>query len=240
MPIESADLERTTTPPKSGSQESDAVQGNSASNAEAFETSVPRDGRDARWDHHRQRRRNELVDATLRAIRTHAGAPTMDQIAAQAGTKKATLYRYFDDQAGLFSAVAALIDARFLTALSGSVSLERSVDDRVRVLITEYLRLLDDDPEIYRFLEHQQELDSRNVVYPSPQTIGAAANLFADALGLTMTNQLQRSLILGSLGCLRAVADDWMFTDPRDRIALDDLAAALTAMVCHGVTSLST
>ena len=65
-----------------------------------------RDGRDARWDSHRAQRREDLVDATLRAIRRHGGSPSMDEIAEIAGTSKTVLYRYFDDQAGLYSAVA--------------------------------------------------------------------------------------------------------------------------------------
>ena len=73
---------------------------------------TPRDGRDSRWERHREERRAALVDATIRAIRTHGAGVGMDDIAAEAGTSKTVIYRHFDDKAGLYRAVAERIDGR--------------------------------------------------------------------------------------------------------------------------------
>src|SRR5262245_32752527 len=55
----------------------------------------PRDGRDSRWEQHREERREALVDATIRAIRKHGATVGMDDIALEAGTSKTVVYRHF-------------------------------------------------------------------------------------------------------------------------------------------------
>jgi len=74
---------------------------------EATETAP--DGRRSRWDGHRLARREELVDATLRAIRTHGAAVGMDEVATSAGTSKTVFYRHFTDRGGLYTAVAEVL-----------------------------------------------------------------------------------------------------------------------------------
>src|SRR5215217_1316595 len=65
-----------------------------------------RDGRDARWEQHREQRREALVDATIRAVRNHGAGVGMDDIAAEAGTSKTVIYRHFEDKAGLYRPLA--------------------------------------------------------------------------------------------------------------------------------------
>src|SRR6478609_3903227 len=80
-------------------------------------SAAPRDGRDSRWERHREERRAALVDATIRAIRTHGAGVGMDDIAAAAGTSKTVIYRHFTDRSGLYAAVSESVDARILRDL---------------------------------------------------------------------------------------------------------------------------
>ena len=77
----------------------------------------------------------------------------MDEIAEIAGTSKTVLYRYFDDQAGLYSAVAQRIDTTILERTLQTVNDIGDPHQRLAAMVSDYLDLLESDPEIYRFLE---------------------------------------------------------------------------------------
>jgi AcrR family transcriptional regulator len=116
----------------------------------------PTDGRSARWDEHRLTRRRELVESTVRAIRAHGATVGMDEVAAAAGTSKSVVYRHFTDRAGLYAAVADRVDGTIIRGITraaegpdGEPLPPREV---VRAVIAAYLHLVEDDPEVYRFI----------------------------------------------------------------------------------------
>src|SRR5438067_13071034 len=55
------------------------------------------DGRTRRWEGYRAARRAQLVDAAIASIRRHGATVAMEDIAAEAGTSKAGIYRQFAD-----------------------------------------------------------------------------------------------------------------------------------------------
>ena len=63
------------------------------------------DARRERWREHREARRAEFVEATVRAIGQHGADVGMDEIAAEAGVSKPVLYRHFHDKSDLYVAV---------------------------------------------------------------------------------------------------------------------------------------
>lgn len=113
-----------------------------------------RDGRDVRWEAHRTRRRRQLVEAALRAIRRYGAGVGMDEIAAEAGTSKTVLYRHLGDRAGLYRAVVAAVDATILEEIAAVRAAEGTGDvvDRIAAMATAYLSMVERDPEIYRFV----------------------------------------------------------------------------------------
>jgi AcrR family transcriptional regulator len=131
--------------------------------------STTTDGRSTRWDEHRATRRRELVEATLRAIRKHGAGVGMDEIAATAGTSKTVFYRHFTDRDGLYAAVSASVDALILRDLGQAVGAAggdlTATDSSPRAVIAgaidAYLRLVEKDPEVYRFVVNAPLLDSR-------------------------------------------------------------------------------
>lgn len=121
------------------------------------------DGRALRWAGHNERRRAELVQAALVAIRTHGSDVGLETIARVAGTRKPALYRHFGDRVGLYAAVAAEVSANIDNRLRGAIADGGTLETVLRSLTDGYLALAERDPEVYRY-----------VVSP-PQVAGAVA-----------------------------------------------------------------
>ena len=198
-----------------------------------------RDGRDARWDSHRAQRREELVDATLRAISRHGGSPSMDEIAEMAGTSKPVLYRYFDDQAGLYSAVAQRIDT---TIVARTMQTVHDVDDphaRLTAMVSDYLDLLESDPEIYRFLEQKTLLDGRFVEYPTRELMSAISAVLSDLFASEINRPTTPMLMAGIISLMRTAADQWLQArDTEFAVSRDQFAQDLTAVLWSGASGM--
>ena len=192
------------------------------------------DGRDTRWTEHRVLRRNELVESTLRAIRHRGATVSIDEIAAEAGTSKPVFYRHFGDRPGLYRAVVEKVAQFILDDLRASVGWERTDDlsALVRDLAHSYLRLVQRDPEIYRFVMSRPLVDDdlgEDPVTGLTMRIGERiadilrSNGYAGSRADTWGHAL--------VGCVRAATDQWIragMTRPAEDVA-DDLADLLGA-----------
>ena len=108
------------------------------------------------------------MEATLRAIRQHGAGVGMDDIASAAGTSKTVFYRHFTDRSGLYAAVSERVDALILRDVTAALDADArgglaGVGGSPRRLIGEaidaYLRLVEKDPEVYRFIVTAPLLD---------------------------------------------------------------------------------
>lgn len=191
------------------------------------------DGRDTRWVAHRAKRRRELVDAALRAIRRHGPTVGMDDISAEAGTSKTVVYRHFGDRTGLYAAVVESVDQRILDSLGAATAgRDQSSDDPLDLLgpmVDAFLVLVEKDPEIYRFVVTRPLVDG-------PVEHDPVAGL-ADRIGEQFARSLQTHLISrgrdascapiwghGMVGFVRAAADHWLSSDlarPRSAVVAD-------------------
>jgi AcrR family transcriptional regulator len=208
--------------------------------------SITTDGRSTRWDEHRQRRREELVDATLRAIRQHGAAVGMDDIAATAATSKTVFYRHFTDRSGLYAAVAARVDAlilRDVTSALGSADLGAAGGSPRRLIaaaIDSYLRLVERDPEVYRFVVGAPLLDRPAGGDPAGQVTSHIAEQMSAVLESALAaagRDTTAAPVWGSglVGMVRAAADQWLTTaDPMTR---QQLAEHLTDLAWGGLSS---
>ncbi len=192
------------------------------------------DGRDTRWTEHRRLRRKELVESTLRAIRHRGATVSLDEIAAEAGTSKPVFYRHFGDRPGLYRAVVEKVAQFILDDLHASVSWERTDDlsALVRDLAHGYLRLVQRDPEIYRFVMSRPLVDGDlgdDPVTGLTMRIGERmadilrSNGYATARADTWGHAL--------VGCVRAATDQWIragMPRPAEDVA-SDLADLLGA-----------
>lgn len=179
------------------------------------------DGRNLRWENHRIEKRRELVDATLRAIRTHGPGVGLDEIAATAGTSKTVIYRHFGDRTGLFVAVVESVHDYILSNLNVPLTLTEHRDPASLVadLTDAYLAVVERDPEIYRFVISRPLAD-----VPVDDPVGSFTTRIGDLVAESMRAHLIRTggdpeaaLTWGHgvVGFIWAIADKWLATDMR-------------------------
>ncbi|WP_158886716.1 TetR/AcrR family transcriptional regulator [Amycolatopsis anabasis] len=145
-----------------------------------------RDGRAERWRQHRAARREEFLDATFRALNEHGPDVTMADIAREARVAKPRLYRYFADKEDLFDAVAErtlrILWERLLPALN-TYGEPRAI---VRTALAAYVGLVDEYPNVVRFLVGSHFIDrsweADPVVDNGRKVASLLAGLFAENL----------------------------------------------------------
>ncbi|MFH8369674.1 TetR/AcrR family transcriptional regulator [Streptomyces sp. NPDC018031] len=107
------------------------------------------DGRKSRWSAHRAARREEFIDAALRALAEHGPELHIGHVAQQAGVSKPVLYRQFADKADLLAALqergVTMLIERVVPALDDSLP----PLDRIRGAIDGFFSLLDEHPNLY-------------------------------------------------------------------------------------------
>jgi AcrR family transcriptional regulator len=151
---------------------------------------APPDGRRSRWTAHRAARRDELIDAAVRAIKHHGARVGMDQIAADARTSKPVIYRYFADKTDLHRAVTQRVVGTILAALRSVTGQAPSARDLIRESVAAYLALLEQSPELYRFV----------VAHPHLEAVdGAEPATFSEVIADMLAEQLAASMRAGGL-----------------------------------------
>lgn len=202
---------------------------------------VTQDRRATRWDAHRQARRAGLVDAAILAIRRHGAGVGMDDVAAQAGTSKTVVYRHFTDRTELYVAVCA----RVAEVLSGQVraAMAAAPGPRAQVAagIDAYLRLIEHDPEVYRFVVHRPLADRALDADPVADLVSligaAAAEVIAARLqGTGSDTGAAVPWGHGIVGLVRAAADNWLARPTGMTRA--ELATHLTALAWSGLSGI--
>jgi AcrR family transcriptional regulator len=206
----------------------------------------PRDRRNSRWDAHRAARRAALVDAALAAIRDRGAGAGMDDVAARAGTSKTVVYRHFADRADLYMAVCARVAETVVTRVRAAMAtaMDTAMDTAggpravTAAAIGEYLRLIEADPQVYRFVVHRPLLD-RDVADPVGDLV---SRIGAEAAEVVAGNLARRGLGTaaaapwghGLVGMVQAAGDNWL-AHP-DGMSRDALTAHLTDLVWGGLT----
>jgi AcrR family transcriptional regulator len=204
--------------------------------AAAVETGARR----RRWESHRARRRGDIVEAAVRAIRRRGAAVTMDEIAAEAGVAKPVLYRMFRDKAELYRAAGAAVAERLLIpALVAELAVERHPREHAAAMIDTYLRLIDAEPELYRFVVHPP-LDERPA---APDLVGTYKQVIAEHLARIIEAPLREAHLDPALarpwahalvGMVHEAGDWWI---EHRSIRREELTAHLTALVWGGVAA---
>jgi AcrR family transcriptional regulator len=200
------------------------------------------DGRSRRWDEHRATRRHELVDATLRAIRTHGAGVGMEDIAAVAGTSKTVFYRHFTDRAGLYAAVAQRVDENIMRDVTAAARVGQRGRSVIASAIDAYLSLVEDEPEIYRFIVTAPILDRPGAGDPSGPVSAHIAEeisrMLDGALGADAAEPVRsRVWASGVVGMVRAAADDWLNGGgAASGVTREELAVLLTDLAWSGLS----
>ena len=143
------------------------------------------DGRRSRWDAHRAARREELIDAAIRSIKRHGAGVGMDQLAADARTSKPVIYRYFADKTDLHRAVTQRVVGTIIAALRSVTGGAPSAQELIRDSVAAYLALLEQSPQLYRFVVAHPHLED--------------GTIFSEVIADLLAEQLATSLRAGGL-----------------------------------------
>lgn len=164
----------------------------------------------------------------------------MEEIAAEAGVAKPVLYRMFRDKAELHRAVgAAVAETMLIPALVAELSAERQPRDYVAAMIDTYLRLIEAEPELYRFVVHPPP-DERPA---AADVVGTYKQVIAEHLAGVIAPPLRDARLDPGLalpwahalvGMVHEAGDWWIEHRTMSR---SELATHLTALVWGGVAA---
>lgn len=166
----------------------------------------------------------------------------MDDIAAVAGTSKTVFYRHFTDRAGLYAAVAQRVDENIMRDVTAAAGVKDSGRSVIASAIDAYLRLVEDEPEIYRFIVTAPILDGPGAGDPSGPVSAHIAEeisgLLDGALGADAVAPVRsRVWASGVVGMVRAAADDWLTRGGASSgVTREELAALLTDLAWSGLS----
>ena len=206
------------------------------------DTGAQADGRTRRWEGYRATRRAELVDAAIRAIRRHGAALAMEDIAAEAGTSKAGIYRHFADKEDLSVAVGSRIAADLVGDITAAMASEDRPRRALAAAIDAYLSVIESDPEAYRFIVHRPLLDRPSTADPMADytalVAAHAVRLIGDALqGAGLGTDPAELWGHALVGYVRAAGEWWLDHPTISRLALTQY---LTALLWHGFRGVET
>lgn len=188
------------------------------------------DGRDTRWTTHRVQRRRQLVEAAIKAIRKHGATVGMDEIAAAAGTSKTVIYRHLGDRLGLYLAVCEAVDSIILDDFDKALRTGVDLDDPASLRTTDphavlvavidsYLALVEQDPELYRFVIRRPLVDVPPEADPVAGLTDAIAGRLTDIFAASLRAAGQDPAPAATwghalVGYVREAADRWL-ADPQ-------------------------
>lgn len=198
-----------------------------------------RDRRTSRWDAHRRTRRAELTDAAIAAIRTHGAGAGMDDVAAAARTSKTAVYRHFADRTSLYVAVCERVAQVLLAQVRAAMDGADSPRAKTAAAIAAYLRLIEQDPEVYRYVVHRPLVDRAADADPLADLV----SLIGDQVAAVIEEQLRGAGAdpapavpwgHGVVGMVRAAADNWLARPAG--MSRDELADHLTDLAWAGLS----
>jgi AcrR family transcriptional regulator len=182
------------------------------SSASSRADKVP-DGRRVRWQAHRDARRDDLIVATIAAVRRHGAGVGMEQIAAQAGTSKAVVYRYFTDKADLYLAVGSRIAGMLTDTITRAMEDQAQPRAVLQAGVEAYLTLIEAEPELYRFVVRRpllQRTGGTSSTGGTGTTVALEQDPVADYMNL-LGARISRILgdVLREMGVDSGAAEPW-------------------------------
>lgn len=193
-----------------------------------------RDGRHERWAEHRAARRQELLDAVLATVRERGAQIDLDDVVAVSGIAKTVFYRYFKDKADLYLAVGREVGERLVADVMTAVEGTSSPRKMVAAGVETFLRAVEEDPQVYRFVLQRPVTASAASDYSAVISRRLAA-VTADVLRAAGRDTgVAEPWGFAMVGAVRAAAERWLDEPTLSRAAL---AASLTELLWAGAQS---
>jgi len=197
------------------------------------------DARSSRWIEHRAAVRADIVDAAFRAFDNNGPDVHMDDIAKEAGATKTKLYRHFSDKRDLHDAVARRVKDLLWESVLGSINFESdSIDEVIHTAVSQYAHLVDQHPNVFRYLMRSHFSDRSGVPDPALDDTQQLATLisdhFASALQDSGVSSKGIDMIVRAIVGAGLSATDWWIESQFSRsraMPLDDFIGQLSAIV---------
>jgi AcrR family transcriptional regulator len=180
-----------------------------------------RDGRQARWDQHKEERRQQIIDAAI-AVVEEAGPGAeihVQQIAERAGLSRTVVYRHFEDRADLDRAVQTTILDRLWAELMPRITLDGTVPEIIERAVGTYVHWAVAHPALHQLADHDVATSSgRHDGRSGPLEEGLAR----------LAGQVAQVVHVGAVALGGELSDD-------DRASLDPLAYGMVGAVFSSV-----
>ncbi|ATE52567.1 TetR/AcrR family transcriptional regulator [Actinosynnema pretiosum] len=198
------------------------------------------DARRERWKGHREARRAEFVEATIRAVARHGADVGMDEIAGEAGVSKPVLYRHFADKADLYLAVGRRATELLMDRLGPAIEGDGSLRARITRIVDAYLSVIEEHPHLYRFVVRAAFAErpvEQDVVGEDKAMIATAlTRLFGDFLRANgMDSGGAEPWAHALVGMVQNAGDWWLDRQSMSRASLGDY---LSTIIWHALDGL--
>jgi AcrR family transcriptional regulator len=196
------------------------------------EATAPADARRDRWRSHRAARREEFVEAALRALAAHGPDLGMEHVAAEAGVTKPVLYRHFTDKADLIVALGHRGTEILFERLIPAMNIEEAPIPRIRKSLDAFFSVIEEFPNLYRLLVRRSlgEPAGSDVVAEDKEVIAAAlATLLGDYMrAFQLDSGAAEPWAYGIVGMVQNVGEWWL---ERKTMARDAVVEYLTQVI---------
>jgi AcrR family transcriptional regulator len=186
------------------------------------------DARRDRWRSHREARREEFVQAALRALARHGPDFGMEHVAAEAGVTKPVLYRHFTDKADLYVALGQRGTELLFNRLIPALNNEEAPLPRIRKSLDAYFSIIEEYPNLYRLLIRRPF--GRDMVADDKELIGnALSTLLGDYMrAFDMDSGAAEPWGHGIVGLVQNVSEWWL---ERRSMSRDAVVEYLTQII---------
>ncbi len=157
----------------------------------------------------------------------------MEDIAADAGTSKSLVYRYFADKTALQVEVARLVVGEIGDALAAALAAQPTPREGLRAMVDVYLAMVEHSPNVYAFVTRDGVVEH----FLGSVTELVAAPFAREAAGDAGAADAAAAWAAGVVGFVRG-AGEWWLTHPQERPDREVLAAQVTSWLWAGPVGL--
>jgi AcrR family transcriptional regulator len=195
------------------------------------------DARRERWREHRAARREEFVDAALRALDEHGPDLGMEHVASAAGVTKPVLYRHFTDKADLFVALGQRGTEILFERLIPAINTEEAPVPRIRKSLHAFFSVIEDYPNLYRLLAHRsfgdRPVDSDPVREDKEVIAAALTSLLGDYMrALNLDSGAAEPWAYSIVGMVQTTGEWWL---ERRSMTRDAIVEYLTTIIWSAI-----
>ncbi|WP_229683678.1 TetR/AcrR family transcriptional regulator [Nocardia camponoti] len=178
--------------------------------ASASEDESVGDGRATRWRGHKERRREEMVDAAIEVIEEHGHEISVQLIAERLALPRPVVYRHVGGRAELDALARRRILSMLLAELLPALQPKGTLREAVRGAIGTYLHWIDAHPSLHRFLADAAPEGGAALSGAGRAVGGQLADLFAATLARFGIDKARaRPMAFGMVGLVDGVVASW-------------------------------